>query len=190
MLASDSHFHRLLCVFCIGCGIAEAAPKFTTTGPVLSLTLRDPFATSDSMSGAISGSGTASSSSLDVSASVTRGDTLRVTSLSNLDPYATWSVNSNGPPFPVRIPSLQSISASIAYQYNQLKSLPSTLSANINLGGQAFFKDRVKLQILPNVQVKSGIADMAIQVATENENHVGWIKTSNIGGKASFFYDS
>jgi hypothetical protein len=164
-------------------GSSASPPKFTTSGPVLSVTLRDPRSSTANSGGNNAGtSGTARRAS---SSSNNKSDaSLHITSLSNVDPCCTWSIQSNGPPFPRRFPSIQSISAALSYQYSVLKALPSTISGKLNLGG--FFNDRLKIQIQPSLQVKSGIKDLNIHVSTENEDHMAWVQaSSSIGGLVS-----
>jgi hypothetical protein len=164
-------------------GSRASPPKYTTTGPVLSVTLRDPRS-SIANSGGSNGGSSSTSTRASTSASSNKSDaSLHVTSLSNVDPSCTWSIQSNGPPFPRRFPSIQSISAALDYQYSVLKALPSSISGKLKLGG--FFNDRVKMQIQPSLQVKSGIKDLNIHVATENEDHMAWVRASSSSRKSS-----
>ena len=184
MFASRAKFFQLLSVLGFLNSTAQAVPKFTSTGPVLSLTLRDPFASpsTSSSSSSSSSSSTGSASGLNVSPGYS-DSTLLVTSLSNLDPCCNWSIHSNGPPFPVKVPFIQSISASLVYQYNQLKAFPNSITGKINLGG--FLQDRLKIQLFPSVKVKSGQVDLAISASTENDDHMGCVQMSNKGGVVS-----
>jgi len=177
MFASRAQFCHFLCVLGFVNNTAQAVPKFTSTGPVLSLTLRDPFASPSGTSS--SSSSTGSASGLNVSPGYS-DTTLLVTSLSNLNPCCNWSMHSNGPPFPAKVPFIQSISASLVYQYNQLKAFPNSISGKINLGG--FLQDRLKIQLFPSVKVKSGQVDLAISASTENDDHMGCVQMSNKGG--------
>ena len=85
---------------------SQVSSRFIVSGPVLTVTLKDPDASTEP------------SKWLD---------------LGSLHPNAYWSVQSKGAPLPAWFPSLKGIRGSLNYRYEDSPMLPSDVSADVRL---------------------------------------------------------
>jgi hypothetical protein len=113
------------------------AARFAATGPVLTITLKDP-ATSSS-----------SNRSNNDESSPSWGLDLR-----ELHPTLSWSVQSKSKPLPNWLPSLQSIRSSLGYHYQDShKYIPSNLESEAVFASSRF--KGVSLKVQPSYEFRS-----------------------------------
>jgi hypothetical protein len=124
----------------LGCFLGEAT-KFSVTGPILTVTLREPLERRDPYE---------SNKWLD---------------LGSLSPNLQWSVSSNDPPLPNWLPFFKSCRATVGYRYDDIKTAPSFLE-----GDACFANDFGELQLQPTYEVKQRKASMVVQ-ATKGSSY-------------------
>jgi len=149
---------------------------------VLSVTLRDPFGSSTTIvdrTQDVEDLGLLFAEDDALEAIPKSASSLRVTSLRNLDPQLSWSIQSQDTTLVPKL-RLQSISASLTYKYNRLKSFPSSITALFKFGSNPKDKLRVKGSIRPSiVDTKTGASTLGIHLSSEDENHMGWLLFTN-----------
>ena len=137
-------------VIVIFCSTAKAA-KFSVTGPILTVTLKEP----DEPCAA--GDVTESSKWLN---------------LGSLRPNALWSISSNDPPLPNWLPALKSCRTTVGYRYDDQKTLPSYIE-----GDATFANDAGELQLQPTYEVGSKKTSMVVQASNGNSFVVARLAT-------------
>jgi hypothetical protein len=121
----------------LGSFLGEAT-KFSVTGPVLTVTLREPLERKDSNEG--------------------NNNNNKWLDLGSLCPNLQWSVSSDDPPLPNWFPSFKSCHATLGYRYDDIKTAPSFLEGNAR-----FANDFGELTLQPTFQVKQRKASMVVQ---------------------------
>jgi hypothetical protein len=114
------------------------AARFAVTGPVLTITLKDPATSSRS-------------SNNNDESSPSWGLDLR-----ELHPTLNWSVQSKSKPLPNWLPSLQSIRSSLGYHYqDSYKYIPSNLESEAVFAASSRFFKGVSLKVQPSYEFRS-----------------------------------
>lgn len=138
-----------LCYFCLLVTLTTKTPlvdaaRFAVTGPVLTITLKDPATSSRSGS-------SSSSRSFNDESSPSWGLNLK-----ELQPTLNWSVQSKSKPLPNWLPSLQSIRSSLGYNYQEShKYIPSNLESEaVFASSRSFFKG-ISLKVQPSYEFRS-----------------------------------
>jgi len=122
--------------------VSPCLARFTVNGPVLTITLKDPNATSESAN--------------------------KWVDMSALRPNAHWSVQSWGQPLPNWIPSLRSLRASIGYNHADFSALPSTVDAEFRFAREGLGE----LDIHPSYHLKQRQSSCLIQATKGNTANV------------------
>lgn len=107
--------------------------RFSVTGPVLTITLKDPDAGSESPN--------------------------KWVDLSALRPNAHWSIQSWGQPLPNWLPSLRSLRGSVGYNHADFSSMPSTVDADLRFSRDGLGD----LEIQPSYHLKHRQASCVVQ---------------------------
>lgn len=129
--------YSLPLIFALCCFSAEAT-KFSVTGPILTVTLKEPEQTDPNESG-------------------------KWLDLGSLRPNILWSVSSNDPPLPNCLPSFRSCRATVGYRYDDCKTAPSFLE-----GEASFTNEIGELQLQPTYEVRQKKTSMVIQATKGN----------------------
>jgi hypothetical protein len=93
--------------------------------------------------------------------------------LSSIRPNIQWNVFSKGGPLlPYWFPSLQSITASLGYQYNDLKYLPAWVESTIKFALPGYSQYGNELQIQPSYVVKTSQKNVCIQFNHRRQSYL------------------
>mmetsp|Transcript_19435 Transcript_19435/g.27472 ORF Transcript_19435/g.27472 Transcript_19435/m.27472 type:complete len:316 (-) Transcript_19435:152-1099(-) len=109
--------------------------KFSVTGPVLTVTLKDPMGETENPG----------KWGIDIS---------------SLRPNLLWSAQSTAPPLPNWFPALKTWRATMGYRYDDLRKAPSFLEADL-----AFSNDLGELHLQPTYEVRQRKASVVCQVS-------------------------
>jgi hypothetical protein len=141
----------LLVILLVSSTVA-AAVRFSSQGPVLTVTLKDPDV-------AVVPS---SSASVEEELNGRIEETPPWFDFSALNPNALWGIQTQGKPLPNRLPSLQSLRAAVGYRYADLRNLPSWIEGTATFevaGGTA------EVRVQPSYEVGSGTSNLLVQVS-------------------------
>lgn len=159
---------------------ASGSSTFETSGPVLSITLKDPF---QSPEASLLSSGRAARTGFGADE-----DTSTWASLSWLNPTLLWSVGSTRPPLPEMMPSLKSCKGAIGYRYDDIRNLPSFLD------GDALFETKagLTLEVNPSYEVKSRRANVICTLSDIKPGAGGgrWYGIAKVSSKAKHVVES
>jgi len=125
----------------------SAEPAFKTEGPVLSITLKDPFQSPDA---SLLSSGRRSSAA----------DEDIWESLAFFNPTFLWTIRSTRPPLRDSIPSILSCQGVIGYRYDDIRNLPSFLDGDMLIDTPAGI-----LEVRPSYEVKSQRTNVSLRLA-------------------------
>lgn len=115
------------------------AKRFSITGPVLTVTLKDPLGES----------------------SIMEEPKKWGVNVSSLRPTMLWSAQSTqGLPLPNWLPALKSLRGTMGYRYDDLKQLPSFLE-----GDAVFGNDKGELHLQPTYEVGQRKASVVVQAS-------------------------
>ena len=129
----------LVSFFCAFCCFSAEATKFSVTGPILTVTLKEPLDEASPIE---------SSKWLD---------------LGSLRPNILWSVSSNDPPLPNWLPALKSCRATVGYRYDDLRTAPSFVESDVS------FSNHVgELQLQPTYEVRQKRTSMVVHATKGN----------------------
>jgi hypothetical protein len=137
----------------LSCGAVVNAAKFSVSGPVVTITLKDPEASkpaSSSVAEAFSGLSTSTakpSKWLDIG---------------SLHPNLYWTLQSNDPPLSNWLPFWKSLRMNVGYKYNELKRLPSFVEADLKFGSERL---NVELQVQPSYEIKAKRTNLVLQAS-------------------------
>jgi hypothetical protein len=116
--------------------LAAHGARFVVTGPVLTVTLKDPDAGQSAEIGS------------------------KWLNLGNLRPNLLWSLQSQSKPLPDWLPSLQSLKANIGYRYEDLKRMPSFVDTQVE-----FSNSHGELQLQPTFEFRSKRTNLLVQAS-------------------------
>jgi len=129
----------------------SSAGRFVSSGPFLTVTLKDPQekyqAPPSSEEESDSEEPTLKNPWFDVG---------------NLQPNAVWSIATRGKPLPNWVPSWHSFRTTIGYNYQNLKRMPSSVEADLKFSSE---KVGVDLQLQPSHQFGSKQSSLAIRAS-------------------------
>jgi hypothetical protein len=131
----------LILVLLLTC-LTSSLARFSVQGPVLTITLKDPDAGTDSSPN-------------------------KWVDLSALRPNAQWSVHSRGSPLPNWVPSLKSVRASVGYNHAD-GGIPSTVETDLRFSKDGLGD----LEIQPSYHFKQQRASCIIQATRGNTANV------------------
>ncbi|KAL3902280.1 MAG: hypothetical protein SGARI_005919 [Bacillariaceae sp.] len=134
---------------------ATSAARFVSNGPVLTVTLKDSEQEKTSPG----------TSLINAPGSNNQNGKLHNPwfNLENFCPNLMWSVQSKGKPLPNWVPSWQSLRATVGYQYDSLKRLPSFVEADLKFsvkGGSG-----VDVQVQPSYDVETQQSTLLVQAS-------------------------
>jgi hypothetical protein len=130
------------------CSAAEAA-KFSVTGPILTVTLKEPEPSAGDLA-----------------------ESSKWLNLGSLRPNVLWSISSNDPPLPNWLPALKSCRTTVGYRYDDQKTLPSYIEADAT-----FANDVGELQVQPTYEVGSKKTSIVVQASNGNSFVVARLAT-------------
>lgn len=139
----------------------EAA--FKTEGPVLSITLKDPFQSPEAS--LLSSGRRASAADEDI-----------WESLAFFNPTLLWTIRSTRPPLSDTMPSVLSCQAAIGYRYDDIRNLPSFLDGDVLVDTPAGI-----LEIRPSYEVKSQRTSVSFRLA---DKRARWWAMAKLSSKA------
>lgn len=134
----SSYRSNFLILVLFSCQLWRSCARFAVSGPVLTVTLKDPDIAPES-----------AAKWLDLSA---------------LRPNAVWSLQSLAPPLPNWIPSLKSLRANVSYNHQDLGFTPSNVDADLRFSKE----DLGDLEIQPSYHLKQRKASCLIQAFRGN----------------------
>ena len=137
-------------------------PAFETEGPVLSITLKDPF---QSPEASLLSSGRRSSAT----------DEDIWESLAFFNPTLLWSIRSTRPPLRDSMPSVLSFQAAVGYRYDDIRNMPSFLDADVLVDTPAGM-----LQVSPSYEVKSERANISFRLS---DKRARWWASAKLSSK-------
>lgn len=82
--------------------------------------------------------------------------------LDSIQPDIRWSIQSETPPLPKVLPSLQAVKASLVYKYKTLKRFPSIIEGAAKFSRAAFSAD---LLLQPTYEVPTGKLNVLVQLS-------------------------
>jgi len=171
-------------------GSSSIAKRFKITGPVLTITLKDPFAVDISPKFNLP-SQLSPKESEDSSPPAKKTGYLKwfteggssaadVFGLSSLSPSLQWSVRSIAPPLPFYFPQLRSTALSVGYRYEDLKRRPSFYEGNFNLQSNNL---GITLDVSPAYEVKKRKSSAVVRIGgSSTGNWFGLAKVGSIMG--------
>ena len=139
-----------------------AEPAFKTDGPVLSVTLKDPFQSPE-----------ASLLSSGRRASVADEDIWE--SLAFFNPTLLWTIRSTRPPLRDSIPSILSCQGVIGYRYDDIRNMPSFLDGDVLIDTPAGI-----LEVRPSFEVKSQRTNVSLRLA---DKRARWSASAKLSSK-------
>jgi len=143
-------------------GGAGVDASFKTEGPVLSITLKDPFQSPDA---SLLSSGRRSSAA----------DEDMWESLAFFNPTLLWTIRSTRPPLRDAMPSVLSCQAAVGYRYDDIRNLPSFLDADVLVDTAAGM-----LEVSPRYEVKSERANVSIRLS---DKRARWWASAKLSSK-------
>lgn len=135
---------------------------FKTEGPVLSITLKDPF---QSPEASLLSSGRRSSAA----------DEDVWESLAFFNPTLLWTIRSTRPPLRDSMPSVLSCQAAVGYRYDDIRNMPSFLDADVLVDTPAGM-----LQVSPSYEVKSERANVSFRLSGKRAR---WWASAKVSSK-------
>ena len=139
-----------------------AEPTFKTEGPVLSVTLKDPFQSPE-----------ASLLSSGRRPSVADEDIWE--SLAFFNPTLLWTIRSTRPPLRDSIPSILSCQGVIGYRYDDIRNLPSFVDGDVLIDTPAGI-----LEVRPRLEVKSQRTNVSLRLA---DKRARWSASAKLSSK-------
>ena len=137
-------------------------PAFKTEGPVLSITLKDPF---QSPEASLLSSGRQSPA--------TDEDVWE--NLAFFNPTLLWTIRSTRPPLRDSMPSVLSCQAAVGYRYDDIRNMPSFLDADVLVDTPAGM-----LQVSPSYEVKSERANVSFRLS---DKRARWWASAKLSSK-------
>lgn len=150
-MSSPYRFKHALLLLSWG-AVANAA-KFSVSGPVVTITLKDPEATKSAPSSVAEAFSELSTSTSKPS---------KWLDIGSLHPNLYWTLQSNDPPLPNWLPIWKSLRANVGYKYNELKRLPSFVEADFKFGSERL---NVELQVQPSYEIKAKRTNLVVQAS-------------------------
>ena len=151
---------QLLLLFFLLYGVTDSdAARFAVTGPVLTVTLKDPESQTQTMGGV----GIAGDEVEEKEGSRNNNNNNnKWLDIARFRPHLIWSIQSQGSskPLPRWLPSLQSIRGTVGYSYEQNKHLPSFVE-----GDAKFSKAGYNVEVQPTYDLKSHRSQWLIQAS-------------------------
>jgi hypothetical protein len=134
-------------------GAVANAAKFSVSGPVVTITLKDPEASKPAAS-------SVTEAFSELSTSTTKSS--KWLDIGSLHPNLYWTLQSSDPPLPNWLPIWKSLRANVGYKYNELKRLPSFVEADLKFGSERL---NVELQVQPSYEIKAKRTNLVLQVS-------------------------
>lgn len=132
------------------------AARFAVSGPILTITVKDPLQFIDDDKNNKDGDESEASY-------IDKSSNKQWIDLSSIRPNIQWNVYSRAPPLPNWFPALKSIKGSVGYQYNDVKRLPSWIEGTAKLALPGHETSGNELQIQPSYEVKTGRTNLLVQ---------------------------
>lgn len=139
-----------------------AEPVFKTEGPVLSITLKDPFQSPEAS--LLSSGRRASAADEDI-----------WESLAFFNPTLLWTIRSTRPPLRDSMPSILSCQGVIGYRYDDIRNLPSFLDGDVLIDTPAGI-----LEVRPSYEVKSQRTNVSLRLA---DKRARWSASAKLSSK-------
>merc|ERR1740124_570790 len=145
--------------------------RFTVTGPILTVTLKDPYAenvppkTIPKDSKAESDDSTTPSTSNIFTRLLSKQNPssyspANILGLSSLAPTLIWAARSTSPPLPNYLPQLRSTSLTAGYRYDDMKNAPSFFEGSLNLS----LGKGIEMDVTPSYGVRKEVLGMVVRV--------------------------
>ena len=139
-----------------------AEPVFKTEGPVLSITLKDPFQSPEAS--LLSSGRRASAADEDI-----------WESLAFFNPTLLWTIQSTRPPLRDSMPSILSCQGVIGYRYDDIRNLPSFLDGDVLIDTPVGI-----LEVRPSYEVKSQRTNVSLRLA---DKRARWSASARLSSK-------
>ena len=139
-----------------------AEPTFKTEGPVLSVTLKDPFQSPEA-------------SLLSSGRRPSVADEEIWESRAFFNPTLLWTIRSTRPPLRDSIPSILSCQGVIGYRYDDIRNLPSFVDGDVLIDTPAGI-----LEVRPRLEVKSQRTNVSLRLA---DKRARWSASAKLSSK-------
>lgn len=147
-----------------------AAKPFSVSGPILTVTLKDPLQASELKTAGVVKSLSSHPNEVGAQRLQQRSSPGswagaaggKLSSISSLSPTLLWSVRSNVPPLPNWFPFLKECSGTVGYRYDDIKNRPSFFEGDARLENGLG-----ELRVNPTYEVKARKASVVLRVGSK-----------------------